>query len=501
MELMFSNHMLSNFSIPAYGKLKNYFLKLIMFIVLCSAAAFPQQSPIQLKEKIDSVFTDKFFESTLMGIDVYDLTTKEELYKKNEKLLFRPASNLKILTTSAGLYFLGPDYQFKTSLYYTGKIINGTLYGDLFVAGGCDPDFTTGDIDSLAGAVKAAGINQITGDLFGDVSMMDSLFWGNGWMWDDDPSTDAPYLTALDINANTVGVIVKPSKPGDNANISLIPPSDYFQIRNLTVTVPADSPNTFSLDRDWLHRKNTLIIKGNVSEQTVPDSLQDTLRVNVYDPAKYFLTLLKENLESKNIGVGGRIYFCKIPSYAIYLYSFSRPFKNVITNLNKVSYNLGAEMTLYSLAFKFFGAPATASNGVKMVDSLIALAGMNPSDYRIVDGSGVSHYNLISSRLILSVLKFMYYPKPELFKILYDSFPIAGVDGTLKNRMTDTPAQNNVHAKTGTLSGVCSLSGFVNAKNGHLIAFSMLVQNYVGRSKYGREFQDKICNILAGYGN
>ncbi len=474
------------------------FTYLFSLIIFFTTLIFPQTTRQQLREKIDSVFTNQFFQSTLMGIDVYDLTSKEELYEKNEKLLFRPASNLKILTTSAGLLFLGPGYKFKTSLYYSGQIISGTLFGNLFVVGGCDPDFNTKNIDSLAEVIKDYGINEIAGDLFGDVSMMDSLFWGNGWMWDDDPSTDAPYLTPLDINANSIGVVVKPSAIGEKAKIILVPNSNYFKIKNFTVTVPSDSASTYSLDRDWLHRKNTLILKGNVSQKTIPDSLQDTLRVNVYNPAEYFLTLLKERLEGLNVSVDGKTYIAKIPSYAINFFNFERPYKDVITHLLKVSYNLGAEMVLRAMASKYFGNPATAKNGIKMVDSLITLTGMVPAKYRIVDGSGVSHYNLISAELILSVLKYMYYDKPDYYKILYNSFPVAGVDGTLKDRMIGTPAQNNVHAKTGTLSGVCSLSGYVTAKNGDLLAFSMLVQNYVGSSKTGRDFQDEICNILAG---
>ena len=472
---------------------------LLFSLAIFISNVFPQDNVQNLKSRIDSVYTDQFFESTSMGIDVYDLTAKKELYKKNEKLLFRPASNMKILTTSAGLVFLGPSYNFETSLYYTGEIINGTLYGDLFIEGGCDPDFSTNDLDSLVSVVKSFGIHEITGNLFGDVSMKDSLFWGNGWMWNDDPSTDAPYLTALDINANSIGAIVKASKLGQKALITLVPPSSFFKIENFMLTVPADSPNTYTLDRDWIHRKNTLIFKGNINEKIVPDSLQDTLKVNVYNPAKYFLSLMKEHLEDCGISVDGEIYFSKIPNYAIKLFNIDRPFGNVITHLNKVSYNLGAEMTLYAIAAKYFGTPATADNGIKMVDSLITLAGMIPSDYRLVDGSGVSHYNLITSQLILAVLKYMYYDKPDLFTILYNSFPVAGVDGTLDKRMIKTPAQNNVHAKTGTLSGVCSLSGYVTAKNGHLIAFSMLVQNYVGSSKIGRDFQDRLCNILAEY--
>ncbi len=472
---------------------------LLLLLIAFVSNIFPQQKLQELKSRIDSVFTDQFFQSTSMGIDVYDLTARKELYTKNEKMLFSPASNLKILTTSTALVFLGPSYNFQTSLYYTGEIINGTLYGNLFVVGGCDPDFSTEDLDSLVSVVKSAGIHEITGNLFGDVSMKDSLFWGDGWMWNDDPSTDAPYLTALDINANSIGAIVKSTKLGQKAEINLIPPSNFFKIENFTTTVPSDSPNTYSLDRDWIHRKNTLIFKGNINQKVIPDSLQDTLMVNVYNPAKYFLTLMKEHLEDRGISVDGRIYFSKIPNYAINIFNFYRYFGDVIKHLNKVSYNLGAEMTLYAIAAKYFGTPATADNGIEMVDSLITLSGLNSTNYKIVDGSGVSHYNLISSQLIVAVLKYMYYEKPQLFSILYDSFPIAGVDGTLEKRMKNTPAQNNVHAKTGTLSGVCSLSGFVTAKNGHIIAFSMLVQSYAGSARIGRDFQDRICNIIADY--
>ena len=117
--------------------------------------------------------------------------------------------------------------------------------------------------------------------------------------------------------------------------------------------------------------------------------------------------------------------------------------------------------------------------------------------YRLADGSGVSHYNLVSAELLLGVLKYFYYEEPDLYETLYESFPIAGIDGSLKNRMEKTKAENNVHAKTGTLSGVSSLSGYVKNKRGNMIAFSILVQNYNDSSKQAREFIDAVCEILA----
>ena len=470
-----------------------------LLIFFCFSVGYSQSNLSSVNSEIDSVLSEKYFESTQMGIDVYDLTANKELYKKNEKLLFSPASNMKTLTTSAGLKYLEPSYNFTTSVLYTGNIRNGILDGDIYIAGGCDPDFTDMDLDSIAVKLKSLGIKKITGNLYGDASMMDSLFWGDGWMWNDDPSTDAPYMSALQIDADAIGAIIEPGKMGEKAEISLVPKTDFFKIENLTETVPADSPSTVTMDRDWINRTNTLIFKGNVPDKSIPASLQDTLQVNVFDPQLYFMSLFKETLSKYGIEAKGKIEFGIAGSNLMKICNIEHNIQSVIHNINKISYNLGAEMILRPIAVKYFGKPATAENGIKFVDSLITSAGMDPHDYRIVDGSGLSHYNLITSELIMHVLKYIHNERPDLYKILYNSFPVAGVDGTLRHRMINTPAQNNVHAKTGSLSGVSSLSGYITAQNGHLIAFSMLVQNYDRSPKIYRDIQDKICNIIVNY--
>jgi D-alanyl-D-alanine carboxypeptidase/D-alanyl-D-alanine-endopeptidase (penicillin-binding protein 4) len=154
-------------------------------------------------------------------------------------------------------------------------------------------------------------------------------------------------------------------------------------------------------------------------------------------------------------------------------------------------------MTLYALSEKYSGRPATADSGVQFIKMMIDSIGLNSADYRIVDGSGVSHYNVVSAELLTNTLKYFYDKKPELYKILYKSFPIAGVDGTLENRMRKTVAANNVHAKTGTLTGVSCISGYVTTQRNHTLAFSIMMQNFVGSSSKAREFQDVICKILA----
>ena len=219
--------------------------------------------------------------------------------------------------------------------------------------------------------------------------------------------------------------------------------------------------------------------------------------VNVLEPEKYFLTVFSEVLDSNGIKLIGEIGIEKLPIENYFLAAFNRKYSDIIDNLNKTSDNLSAEMTVFALAEKFYGKPASAKNGIDVIDSMIQIIGLKPEDYRIVDGSGVSHYNVVTTELLSAILKYLYTEKPELYEILYHSFPIAGVDGTLENRMRNTSAENNVHAKTGTITGVSTLSGYVNSKVDHLLAFSIMIQNYVGSSSKAKDFQDQICKILA----
>lgn len=477
-----------------HNRLTLFFL--IGIAVLFSASIFAQSSSKHIQNEIEKLFTDKFFTSSLAAIDVYDLTAGKTLYQKDNKLLLHPASNMKILTSAAALKYLGGDYQFKTSLYYEGEIVDSVLYGHLFIVGGCDPDFTSEDLEVLTVKVKDLGINKITGNIFGDVSMTDSLFWGSGWMWDDDPSTDAPYMSALNINDNAVTISCEYDNQNNQLLVRSVPETNYIEVIK---KVTADETKTAELkvDRDWINRTNKFFVEGNINNKFSQAKNLFLQRFNIFKPELYFLTLFKESLERNNIKFFGELKFKALMASSNHIFSFLRGYDSVIVNLNKTSDNLSTEMVLRALAERHFGKPASAVNGIKMIDSLIILCGLNPSDYRLVDGSGVSHYNLVTAELLLSVLKYFYYNEPSLFKTLYNSFPIAGVDGSLEWRMRNTKAQNNVHAKTGTLSGVSALSGYLKNKKDHLLAFSILIQNYVGTSKQARDFIDSICVVLA----
>ena len=472
-------------------KLKINFVIKIVLLLYVSNSIFPQNNYTNTVNEIEHHLTNSFFNSTTIAVDAYDLTAEKIVFKKNEKLLLHPASNQKIITSAAGLLFLGDDYKFNTSLYHTGEIVDSICMGDIFIVGGCDPDFSLNDLDSLVCALKENGINKILGNIYGDVSYLDSLYWGKGWMWDDDPYSDFPRLTPLTINDVCVKFIVKPGKNGELVEITLEPQSEFYSFANSAITSGIDS-STFDIERDWLNGNN---IFRAVGELSITEEV-DTLLRNVVHPEKYFLTLFKENLEKHGIEFSGVIDTLTLPEKHKHLFTLSRKYSQIVNNLNKESDNLSAEMTLRALAHEYCGKPASADSGIVLIDSLITLIGLDPTKYRIVDGSGVSHYNLVSTELVNELLKYFYYNEKALYETLYESFPIAGVDGSLKKRMNSGLAYNNVHAKTGTLSGVSTLSGYLNTKNGHLISFSIFIQNYVEKDKEARAYIDELCEIL-----
>lgn len=469
-------------------KNKKFFLGLCFFYV----SVFYAQNRIDaVSSKINQVLEDSFFSRTQIAIDVFDLTSGEKIYQKNEKLLLKPASNMKILTTATALYFLGPEYNFETTLWINGEIEDSVLLGDVYFLGGFDPDFTSDNLNTMIYELKKHGIKQIAGNVCLDVSNTDSLFWGEGWMWDDEPSTDFPYLNSFVVNDNAVSIIYKPSEVvGEPAKIQFLVPNNFDVINNSVTT--ENGKNRLRITRDWVNRNNTIIVDGKISKV----SKEDTTSISIFYPNEYLLFLINHLMQTNNISVEGEFLIQSRPETAQLIFSFMRPFSEVIVNLNKQSDNLSAEMTLRALAFKKFSSKTTAKDGLNYVDSLISIVGLEPNDYRLADGSGVSHYNLVTTELLNSILKFFYYQKPELFKILYDSFPVASVDGTLKGRMKNSSAANNVHAKTGTLSGVSSLSGYLTSKTGRMISFSIMEQNYVQGASKARQIQDIICNIL-----
>ena len=239
------------------------------------------------------------------------------------------------------------------------------LYGDIYVVGGFDPDFTDEDLDSLVTIVKSLGIKEISGGIYGDTSKKDSLYWGKGWMWDDDPEPSAPYLSSLNINDNSIEVFVEAGKIDSPAVITLIPNTDFVKVENNSVTVSRIAHLKIILSRAiGLTEKIQLVVEGEIRKIAIIDSSENISKINLLYPEKYFLTLFKEKLERDNINIEKPISIKNLPENAVYLSSINRSIDTVLSDLNKESDNLNAEMLIYAMAYKDSGAPATADNGL-----------------------------------------------------------------------------------------------------------------------------------------
>mgnify|MGYP001181998087 CR=1 FL=1 len=443
----------------------------------------------KVKKSIDTRFIkNKFFNASQISIDIFDLSDNKSVYQKNNELLFLPASNLKLLTTTAALKFLGTNYSFNTALLINGSIVDSVLYGSVIIKAGLDPLFSLDDLKNFSNRITMLGIKKIEGNLIADCSIKDSVYWGSGWQWDDEPSPDAPHLNALNINSNLVSVTALLS----NSKISytLQPQTNFVSVKTFSDMDETD----ISITRNWLAGKNEIIIKYN-ENISGSISIEESKSLNVTSPELFFLTLLKENLMEEGVQFEGEIFKSYNQLSGDSVFAISRNIYEVTNYLLKHSDNLSAEMLLYALASQSH-TPAKIQDGLIKVDSLISLIGLSSHNYKIVDGSGLSRYNLISCGLIVKLLIYLYKDEPEIFKIIFESLPVAGVDGTLKTRMLNTPAEKNVHAKTGTLAGVSALSGYLTNANGHLIAFSINIQNYVSGSTKARNLIDSICSIL-----
>ncbi|MCF2581572.1 D-alanyl-D-alanine carboxypeptidase/D-alanyl-D-alanine endopeptidase [Bacteroides caecigallinarum] len=443
-----------------------------------------------VSDRIDSLINNSSFLNTSeVGILVYDLTSKKELYRYQAEKLYRPASVEKVITSVTALSVLGKDYQIKTGLSYSGYIEGDTLYGDIYVKGDFDPEFMQEDMESMVEAISNMGIHGVKGRLIGDVSMMDSVYWGPGWAWDDTPDTFQPYLSPLMLNRGCVNISISPSG-GSKADVEIKPESDFYTIDNRT----SPAGTYVSATRNWLNNGNVISISGSSKHKA-------STSMNIFDTKAFFMNTLRYQLQGKGIFISrDSITYNNVPGNTKGIITVYRDIDDVLKRALKESDNLSAEAL-------FFHATREICNGKKNLshkDGQNAIYKFMKSDigfdsrkFRIVDGCGVSDYNYVSPELIMEYLKYAF-SSPFIFHPFYDSLPIAGIDGTLQYRMSKGKCFRNVRAKTGTLTGVCSLAGYVTSSTKHTIAFVIINQNVL---KYvsARRFQDEICNILSTY--
>ncbi|MGA9364484.1 MAG: D-alanyl-D-alanine carboxypeptidase/D-alanyl-D-alanine-endopeptidase [Bacteroidota bacterium] len=448
-----------------------------------------------LRRSVDDILADSIFIPARAGIKIVSLSDGRVLYERDSKALFHPASNLKLLTTATALHVLGKEYKFKTVVYSDSAMQNGGPPGNLYIKGFGNPDLSEKDLAWMAAQLKLRGVRRIRGDVVGDVSFFDDLFWGKGWMWDDEPSSYEAFITPLSINKNCVKVLVKPGeKIGDPVQVRLDPETKYVELKNDALTGPDTIISTIEVTRRFKERLNTVVVKG-ILPRNSPDR---EFVLSVWKPELYAVKLFQEELEREGIVVEGTARLGSVGDGLEPLVLHEWPIDSVVINLNKVSDNLSAENTLKVIAAEKYGPPGTSKNGISIVNEYLSSVGIDTSSYLMADGSGVSHYNLVNAETIVDLLSAMYSDK-DLFDLFYRSLPVAGLDGTLEKRMKGTSAEGRVRAKTGTESGVSSLSGYVQAQDGNVIVFSILMQDFIGSPRLYRDAQDKIVELLAKF--
>ena len=433
-----------------------------------------------IKSKINKLIAESDLDVSL-GIKVIAVEDDKTLYELNSNKLFMPASNNKLYTCAAALHYLGRDHIFKTTILKNNN--------DLVLKGGGDPDLTIEHLDSLANTTA-----KIIGDvdtLYLDATLLDSMYYGKGWMWDEGSWWYAAPIGALSVNDNCIDFHIEPGNLGEPARIDHFPTTEYISQSNKTTTVENNTElKKLKIERDWVGRTNHFSITGEI---VISDSI-DTLQRNVHDPTLFTGTLFKESLAKYGVQVGHMKRGTKVNESETIAIHYSDPLIASATNLMNESDNLTAEL-LIKIIGRGNQIEGNWKDGLDSVKTLLSdSAGIDTSRIRLVDGSGVSRYNLTSPDQLTRFLKWSFNSK---YKDDFISTLASGgnKDGTMEKRLEKEG--NLIRAKTGGLSGVSNLSGYIFSPKHGPLAFSILISGYTGSSYQAIQLQNKIVQLFA----
>ncbi|RFU68947.1 D-alanyl-D-alanine carboxypeptidase/D-alanyl-D-alanine-endopeptidase [Peribacillus saganii] len=459
--------------------------------------------PVTLKAKIDSLLKDEGLEGALTGVSVRNAKTGEILYSNLGNTRLHPASNMKLITAAAALEKLGTDYQFTTEIWTDGTVTGGVLQGNLYLKGKGDPTLLRNDLDQFAKDIKAKGIHKIKGDLIADDSWYDDVRYSQDLNWSDEFNYTGAQVSALtlspneDYDAGTVIVEASPAaKIGESAQVKLIPTTDYVAIVNKTETVGENEPKRISVTRE--HGTNKIIVEG-----TIPlNGSKSRSWIAVWEPAGYVLDIFNRSLQQNGVKLIGKSdkKMGVTPQNATFLtLKKSMPLKELLIPFMKLSNNGHAETLTKEMGKAVYGE-GSWDKGLQVLEEWLADSGLNSSTIVLRDGSGMSHKTLIPANELTELLYSL--QDKSWFPSFEDSLPVAGitdrlVGGTLRSRMTHQSTKGNVKAKTGSLTGVSTLSGYVTTQDGEKLIFSIMNNNHLSSSV--SKVEDAIVIELAAH--
>jgi len=454
------------------------------------------------------------------GIQVVDLATGKTLVELNPNHNFVPASNAKLFSTALALTRLGPDHTFATRIFADAPPDeSGRIPGSLRLVGGGDPNLSaraipyrmgpiTGNplaaIDELADQIFARGVRRIDGDIVGDDTWYVWQPYAPGWTLDYPQNDDGPPISALTLTDNALTLRVQPgAAEGDPAAVTFHPAIAFYNIENHVRTVATGGARRVQFKR----------IPGSRDAQlwgTIPlGDLGVDLAIGVEDPAQYAAGALRIALRERGVDVGGAAVSRHLfphevadlkqgapsdPPAGIELASHvSAPFLEDLRITDKVSQNLHAELALRAVG-KARRNVGSFEAGMEEMRAFLGEVGIDPVTYSLVDASGLSRLDMVTPATVVKLLRYM--NRSSRRETWISLLPVAAQDGTLSGRFGQTPAAGRVHAKTGSLSHVSALSGYIERADGTWVSFSIMVNNFAGPVVGVRSVMDRICNLI-----
>lgn len=419
---------------------------------------------------------------------------RKVLLDVNSNKIMIPASITKIATASAVLANFPPGYKFKTQLLASAEVKNGVLQGDLYLKGGGDPGFVSENMWFLVNAFLRNKISKIQGDIVVDDSLFDEVRYDSSRQKTRvDRAYDAP-VGAMSFNWNSINIFVRPTKKGQLADIFVDPENDYIRLVNRAKT-SGGSENVLLVDR-----KSEKNFPGDVIHVSgaIGASLKEVVVFkNITSPDHWSGYNLKSFLAQRGVTVTGKIKNGVTPATAQLLAeSESKPIEQSIADLNKFSNNYVAEMLTKNLGAQKKTSQATLADGMLVINEHMQSLGIPADQYQLQSPSGLSQENKMSSFAVWKVLQHLrndFKVQPEFLS----SLPIAGVDGTLKRRMKNSPAERWVRAKTGYINNVVSLAGYAGLENGEVVTFSLIYNGPADEGKVRSYFDNLMISLVS----
>ena len=415
---------------------------------------------------------------------IVSLTRGDTLYSTNAGSLLLPASTMKLFTAAIAFDTFGPEHQFTTAVLRDGTVSpDGTLNGNLVLRGGGDPGLSTryyrapadGPMASLARMVAASGIKRVSGDLVADASAFESKRVPDGWLARYLESGYAARVSALSMNENLATVVIVPSPNGGSPSVSLDPPSSTVPVINNARTVAGSRAAKLSIRR---LADGRIDVRGTIGSRAGTKSYL----VVIDDPAPWVAGVLRSALAAQGVTVSGQVKVgTASPSAATVATLSSPPLTRLASAMNRESINHFAELLFRDVAYtanpERIGSAEYGNTALRKFMS--EKVGASAVDIIASDGSGLSTLDRVTARSVVQLLAYSH--RAPWAADFHASLPVAGESELLRHRMRYTPAQSNLHAKTGTTNDVIGLAGYVTARNGEVIAFAFL---YNGRDRW-----------------